>query len=323
MSDHQPFSSQLSIDGFALCQPAGVVPVSQVMGSCVFYLGSTSIRANIYPTRRSHGQVRGGELTGITAGFNDARRQALERLRAHALACGAHAVLDVRVRRQHLDSPAQSVEYIASGTAVRIQGRNPPAELALVALSLDDYWKLVQAGYEPVGIAAASLVYETAPSLDAMRALAGMRYSQGRATREIPEFSATVSGAIGIAVARAGESARRWKADHIVGLQIERELEAVDRENTARVPVREPGKRKDLRVIVHVLGTAICDCRSERGHERTERGTWREIDEATASSRTAIDTVLDLNRAGDSSDTSTVSHTKIEQGNLDARRDQK
>ena len=78
---------------------------------------------------------------------------------------------------------------------------------------------------------------------------------------------------------------------------------------------------QDLRVIVHVLGTAICDCREERGRERTKRGTWREIDELTAASRTAIDTVLDLNRVEDSSDISTVSRTEIEKGNLDARRD--
>ena len=157
--------------------------------------------------------------------------------------------MDVRVRREHWDSQAQSVEYVISGTAVRLRdGSHPPAEPAVVALAMDDYWKLLQAGYEPVGIAAASVVYETAPSVDAVRALAGMRYAEGRATREVPEFSDTVSGTIELALARAGEGAQRWRADHIVGVRIERKLEVVDRENTGRMPLtREPAKRRDLK----------------------------------------------------------------------------
>lgn len=321
MSSNGVFSSQLSVDGFALCRSAGVVPVSQVMGSCVFYLGSPSIRANFGLRRQSRGQARGAELRGITTGFNEARTLAFERLRANALACGAHAVIDVRVRREHLDSPAQSVEYVASGTAVRFSDRDPPPEPALVALPVDDYWKLVQSGYEPVGIAAASVVYETAPSVDAMRALAGMHYSEGRRTREITEFSATVSGAIGLALARAGESARRWNADHIVGVQVERKLEAVDRENSGHVPLREPAKRKDLRVIVHLLGTAICDRRAERGRERTERGTWRETAQSSVLRGAAIETVLDLNRIDNLSNTPTVTRTEIKKGTPDARHD--
>jgi hypothetical protein len=114
-------------------------------------------------------------------------------MRSEALACGAHAVVDVRVQREHWDSPQRSVEYVVSGTAVRFgDRRRPSAEPALVALAVDDCWRLMQAGYEPVGIAAASVVYEIAPSADATRLLAGVRYSEGRATREIPEFSDTV-----------------------------------------------------------------------------------------------------------------------------------
>jgi uncharacterized protein YbjQ (UPF0145 family) len=220
-----------------------------------------------------------------------------------------------------LDSPAQSVEYVISGTAVRFSDRNPPADLALIALPVDDFWKLIQAGYEPVGIAAASVVYETAPSANAIRALASMRYSEGRATREIPEFSETISGAIEIALARAGESARRWNADHIVGVQVERKLEAVDHENSGRTPLREPAKRKDLRVIVHLLGTAICDRRAKHGHELTERGTWRETDQPSAPRGAAIEPVLDLNRVDKLLDTPTVARVEVKKVSPNARGD--
>ena len=285
-----PFTSQLSVDGFALCEPAGVAPLRQVMGSSVFYLGSPSYHASARLSRH-HGRARGAELTGVSKGFTEARAQALDRVRSQARECGAHAVVDVRVRREHWDSQAQSVEYVISGTAVRLRdGSHPPAEPAVVALAMDDYWKLLQAGYEPVGIAAASVVYETAPSVDAVRALAGMRYAEGRATREVPEFSDTVSGTIELALARAGEGAQRWRADHIVGVRIERKLEVVDRENTGRMPLtREPAKRRDLRVTVHLLGSAIRDRGSEHGRERTARGTWREIGQARALSKPVIE----------------------------------
>jgi uncharacterized protein YbjQ (UPF0145 family) len=290
MSGDGSFTSQLSVDGFALCEPAGVAPLRQVMGSSVFYLGSPSYHASARLSRH-HGRVRGAELTGVSKGFAEARAQALDRVRSQAHGCGAHAVLDVRVRREHCDSQAQSVEYVISGTAVRLtDGSRPPAEPTVVALAMDDYWKLLQAGYEPVGIAAASVVYETAPSVDAVRALAGMRYAEGRATREVPEFSDTVSGTIELALARAGESVQRWHADHIVGVQIEHKLELVDRENTGRMPLtREPAKRRDLRVTVHLLGSAIRDRGAEHGRERTARGTWREIGQALAPSKPVIE----------------------------------
>jgi uncharacterized protein YbjQ (UPF0145 family) len=289
-SDGGPFTSQLSVDGFALCEPAGLTPVHQVMGSSVFYLGSRSYHADAILSRH-HGRVRGAELTGISKGFAEARTRALDRMRSQARECGADAVVDVRVRREHWDSPAQCVEYVISGTAVRFaDGRRPPAGPALVALAVDDYWKLVQVGHEPVGIAAASVVYETAPSVDAVRALAGRRFAEGRATREIPELSDTVSGTIGLALARAGESATRLRADHIVGVRIERKLELVDRENSGRLPLsREPAKRKDLRVTVHLLGTAVRDHHAVSGRERTERGTWRESDRPQTPSKPVIE----------------------------------
>jgi uncharacterized protein YbjQ (UPF0145 family) len=90
-SDGGPFTSQLSIDGFALCEPAGLTAVRQVMGSSVFYLGSPSYHASARLSWH-HGRVRGAELTGISKGFTEARTQALDRMRSQARECGAHAV---------------------------------------------------------------------------------------------------------------------------------------------------------------------------------------------------------------------------------------
>jgi uncharacterized protein YbjQ (UPF0145 family) len=236
--------------------------------------------------RRRHGRARGIELGSLSRGFDEAREQALNGMRSQARACGAHAVVDVRVRRERRDSSWESLEYVIGGTAVRFQdGRRAAAEPALSALSMDDFWKLLRAGHEPVGIAAASVVYRTAPSIAAMRALAGRRYSEGRATRELREFSDTVSGAIALARARAGERAKSCGADHVVGVSVDRELELVDHENSGRMPVsREPLKRMDLVVTVHVVGTAI----RERSRERNERGTWRELDPSRAPRSAAV-----------------------------------
>jgi hypothetical protein len=69
----------------------------------------------------------------------------------------------------------------------------------------------------------------------------------------------------------------------------------VEKENTGRMPLlsREPAKRKDLRVTVHLLGSAIRD-HGAKG-ERTGRGTWRERDPTGL----AVETVIALNKASD------------------------
>src|SRR5580692_9352806 len=77
-ADSGIFSSQLSIDGFALCAPTGVVPLSQVMGSCVLHVG----RHGYYPSpsRRRRSRARGAEIKGLSDGFNQARERAFGRL---------------------------------------------------------------------------------------------------------------------------------------------------------------------------------------------------------------------------------------------------
>lgn len=316
MADSQPFTSQLSIAGFALGGQGGMVPVGQVMGSCVFQAGAPSISANMKLDLHRDGRARGVELPGISAAFNETRAQALQRLRSQANELGAHAVLGLRIRRDHLDSSAESVEYVITGTAVCFADRAAPAEVVLSTLSVDEYWKLAHAGYEPVGIAHASVIYETAPSLEAMRALAGVRYREARVTGELPELSMSVSGAIEIALTRAGENIAGCDADHIVGVRLERELAAITRENPGRVPLgREPAHRKDLRVTVHVVGSAI---RAHHARRRTERGTWQEVGEplgAQAFTKTTIDMAAAAHRAEP-----VARCMGIEKGNADARR---
>ena len=300
-----------------MCGLAEVEPVGLVMGGSVFYLGSPSLQASLRLSSRRlsrEGRARGAELAGIGSAFDQARAKAIERLCSEARARGAHAVVDVRVEREHWASPGQCVEYILSGTAIRLPGRGPAYEPAVIPLPVDEYWQLVQAGYEPVGLAAASVVYETAPSAASLRALAGVRFSEGRSPREIPEFSAAVSGAIGIALARAGDGARKLGAKHMLGMRVERMLEVVDKDNTGRVPLsREPAKRKDLRVTVHLLGAAVRG--SDATRERTARGTWRERDPAA----TAVKTTIALNATPEKPEI--IARTEIAKGSEDARRD--
>jgi hypothetical protein len=119
------FTSQLSVDGFALCAPSGVVPVSQVMGSCVFYLGRGSTRAyeHLYGPiavgrRSEHARAHGVELTGVSAGFNDARTHALDRpagaiSRRAAKTRGGKVILRApRSAMTHSTSPSRSSRLI-------------------------------------------------------------------------------------------------------------------------------------------------------------------------------------------------------------------
>ena len=321
------FTSELSVSGFALCDVSGVTPIRQVMGTCVFLLGRPSITPyeRLYGAVGSRRRLRAGaygvELTGVTAGFNDARAHALDRLRSEASACGAHAVLDLRVVRRHLDLPAACIEYLITGTAVRLRESPPPAEPALIALGPDDYWKLVQAGYAPVDVASASVVYQTRPSMENARALAGLRYRQGRANRELPEFSATVSGVLDIALARLGASARMRPCSHIVGLRMERRLEAIHEDNAGRMPMSgEPVRRTHLRVTMHLLGTTIREQRRST-RERTERGTWREATGLGRSRGATIEPVVNLAYGRSIGSQREDIAARIEEGVRDPRRE--
>lgn len=187
------FTSALSVNEFALLDRMGPQPLAQVMGASVVrtgwqYLppldpGRLFISASPYaptPTGRalqnpytepSFAQVRNFkwrtevvcELDVLTDAWNMARRRALDRLREEASQVGADAVVGVHLHRSDHDLGKGTIEYVVTGTAIRMPNPAGTASPTLTGVSVQDYWRLHSIGYEPVELVAASAVTFASP----------------------------------------------------------------------------------------------------------------------------------------------------------------
>jgi hypothetical protein len=193
-TDSPLFTSGLSVREFALLGRLGPQPLAQVMGASVVrpgwqYLpalapgqamlgrsgnyGAPIIngwRGSVY-TEPSPSQVRNYlwhnevvcELDVLTDAWSLARRRALDRLREEALQVGADAVVGVRLHRGDHDLGAGVIEYVVTGTAIRLPGCDRSVWPLLSDLSVQDYWRLLSAGHQPAGlVATTSVVFASA-----------------------------------------------------------------------------------------------------------------------------------------------------------------
>ena len=193
-SDTALFTSGLSVNEFALLRRMGPQPLAQVMGASVVrpgwqylpalapgrivdvsYMGqSFSTRPAGYVNRftePSISQVRSYrwhaavvcELDVLTDAWTLVRRRALDRLAEEALQVGADAVVGVRLHRGEHDLAEGTIEYVVTGTAVRFPDSTGEAWPLLTDLSVQDYWRLHTAGYEPAGFLATTTVVFASP----------------------------------------------------------------------------------------------------------------------------------------------------------------
>lgn len=87
-----------------------------------------------------------------TEGHQEGWRHALARLRREALACGANAVVDVRMRTlRHSFGP--SMDFTLIGTAVRVDGMRPSADPVIATVPALEFVRLLEMGIVPTGIA--------------------------------------------------------------------------------------------------------------------------------------------------------------------------
>jgi uncharacterized protein YbjQ (UPF0145 family) len=210
------FTSALSVKEFALLRQLGPQPVAQVMGASVIRTGYQYLPAlapgeivsggaamsyyNTQPagyvnrfTEPSIWQLRNYrwhttevcELDVLAQAWRTARRRALDRLCEEALQVNADVVVGVRVRRSDHDLGRGAIEYVVTGTAVRLPGSTGSDTPVITDLSVQDYWRLRQAGQEPVGFLGATSVMFASPPV-------ATRLRRGRTlwrNRELDELS--------------------------------------------------------------------------------------------------------------------------------------
>jgi uncharacterized protein YbjQ (UPF0145 family) len=153
---------------------------------------------------------------------------------------------------QH-DWAVGAIEYLAVGTAVRIEGAEPAERPVLTDLSGQDFWKLWQGGQRPLGVVGASTVHYIVAGWATQRAQSG--FSASWVNQELKDFTQGVYDARETALARMTAEALQQGAIGVVGVSIVHTVEQ-----------REAGGgsgRRDLVVTFHVLGTAIAASATE------------------------------------------------------------
>jgi hypothetical protein len=196
-----PFTSGLSVNEFALLGKLGPQPLAQVMGASVVrpgwqylpaldpglvvtgaWTGTISPGRGLGPSstgralqnrfgEASPAQVRTYlwhtdvvcELGMLTDAWTMARRRALDRLAEEALQVNADAVVGVHLERSDHDLGGGTIEYVVTGTAIRLPGSDGSTWPVLTDLSVQDYWRLRIGGHEPAGfVATTSVVFASA-----------------------------------------------------------------------------------------------------------------------------------------------------------------
>jgi uncharacterized protein YbjQ (UPF0145 family) len=235
------FTSDLSVAEFALGHRLGLRPLSQVMGSCFYQVGWQYSYGASYSWDGSALE----ELKVLTQAWNQARGLALSRMAQEASHIGADAVVGVHLRRGEHDWASGAVEYVVVGTAVKESTRARQAPV-LTDLSLQDYWKLHQAGVEPRGfVGATSCFFIHRGAMARSRQMLSFASNE-----EIPEYTQGVYSARETALARLTQDARAAGAEGLVGMSVEHTMEMQE--------IKTGGEHvRGLVVTFHVTGTAI------------------------------------------------------------------
>jgi uncharacterized protein YbjQ (UPF0145 family) len=244
-SDSGLFTSDLSVNEFALARAIGMRPLAQVMGSSVYHVGWQQS-----PGSWGGWQAAGvsQELTVLSEAWNTARRRAFDRLEQEARLLDAHAVVGVHLKTGRHDWAAGAIEYVAVGTAVRIDAASPAELPVLTDLSGQEYFQLREAGYRPLGVVGATSVLYVVSGWQQRQVQQGMFSSW--ANQELGDFTQGVYDARELALGRVSAEARRQGAGGMVGVSLAHSVE--EREASSG-----GASRTDLVVTVHVLGTSI------------------------------------------------------------------
>lgn len=124
-----PWMSTMTPAELLLSQGLGVRPIAMVSGTCWYHYGWS-----------------------WTNGHPEGWHIALERLRQEALAAGANAVVDVKMRTIEMHAE-DSMDFTVVGTAVKIDGLPPSTDPVIATVSAVEFVRLLKEGIVPVGVA--------------------------------------------------------------------------------------------------------------------------------------------------------------------------
>lgn len=235
----QFFTSNLSVNEFALTVSEGIRPLGQVMGSTIYHVGwqYTPMYSSTELVTLSHAQYH-------------ARLLAISRLQQEARLLGAHGVIGVRLERQAYDWGQNLLEFAARGTAIALPGLPVPEHPFVCALSGQDFYALRCGGFFPVGFAFGTCTYYHVASYTTQWVNGGGFFGGGMMNQELTDYTQAVYLARHAAMSRLGDEAARVAAEGVVGVTVEDYIRPYEVEINNQ-------QRRDLVVEFTALGTAI------------------------------------------------------------------
>ncbi len=276
------FGSTLSTSGFLALRKSGFKPLRQVQGTSVVSLGwqrspALAVRQSVAPSMIDSGGAgatkmyfpRGSqavqqflyegawlELDERTAAHNDARTQALARLRENAREADALAVVDVRLRRGNFSHATHAIEFTAIGTAIGsdVVDLDEYEPIPLVSLSGGDFWKLFESGFWPLGlVGGTSVVFIISGRRTKVTRFRFSRFSLRN--QEFEDYTDGIAQARLRAAGRLRQEARDVGATGVLGVEVRRE--------------RAERSDDNLMVTVDLLGNAIAPIEQGEPQELT------------------------------------------------------
>ena len=111
--DGRAFTSDLSAQDFFRLLAAGAVPVSFVLGTCVYHIAHQSVMQSMRQAYQNQ------EMMQFTQGVYEARELALARMQAEAAQARASGIVGVTVDVKNHVWGEHATEFLATGTSVR------------------------------------------------------------------------------------------------------------------------------------------------------------------------------------------------------------
>jgi uncharacterized protein YbjQ (UPF0145 family) len=201
------FTSDLTVNEFLLVKQAGFTPLGLVLGTSVYHCGFQFSR-----------WAKNAELDVLSQAMYHARELAMTRMQAEAGVLGADGIVAVRLEVDFKEWGSDTAEFLAVGTAVKAdhgkRWKPKTGRPFTSALSGQDFWTLLQAGYAPLGMVMGVCVYHVAH-----RTFANMLSTVGR-NAELPQFTQALYEARELAMARMQHEAEQLDAEGIVGVNL-------------------------------------------------------------------------------------------------------
>ncbi len=213
------FTSDLSVNGFALCHQLGLEAALAGDGQLDLPDGLPGAWG-----ATSFGGSALVELDSLSQALNEVRGRALGRLAEEARQIGADAVVGVETRagESELGSGAGggqlALEHMVLGTAVRRENTHTEQPV-MTELSVADYALLLRAGIEPAGIVAWSSVFFASYAYSGMLGM-GPGAMGSMQPYELSEFTQALYSARERTMGQITQQAAALGASGVVGVRI-------------------------------------------------------------------------------------------------------